>query len=149
MNIDFAIGLHIVGFLASTDDELVSSSVLAKSFGTSPVVLRRILTRLNSSGIVDTKRGANGGSKLSRQAAEISLREVYESANQKTELFARHPKGAEPISNILGSYINQFYLEAEKSLLFHLASISVADMDSVISPQIVAALGCASRHADS
>ena len=142
MNIDFAIGLHIVGFLATGGDELVSSSVLAKSFGTSPVVLRRVLARLNNSGLVDTKRGAKGGSRLSRNASEISLREVYESACEKVELFARHPEGAGPISNIMGSYINEFYVEAEESMLCHLESITVADMDAVIRPKIIAALGC-------
>ncbi|WP_104401664.1 Rrf2 family transcriptional regulator [Vibrio penaeicida] len=142
MNIDFAIGLHIVGFLTSNDGELVSSNVLAASFGTSPVVLRRVLVRLNQSGLVDTKRGANGGSRLARPASSINLREVYEAASQNIELFARHPAGAEPVSNILGNYINEFYLEAESSLLAHLESISVADMDTVVRPKIMKALNC-------
>ncbi|WP_162176365.1 Rrf2 family transcriptional regulator [Enterovibrio calviensis] len=142
MNIDFAIGLHIVGYLASTEDRLVSSTILAKSFGTSPVVLRRVLVRLNNSQLVETKRGASGGSKLARPPSEINLREVYESACQKVEVFARHPEGAEPISNILGGYINEFYASAENSMLNHLASISVADMDATVRPQIMAAVRC-------
>ena len=142
MNIDFAIGLHISGFLASCENELVSSGMLAKSFGTSPVVLRRVLIRLNNSGLVDTKRGANGGSKLSRPASEINLREVYEAACKNVQLFARHPEGTGPISTILGKYINDFYLDAEESMLRHLESITVADMDAEVRPQIIAALSC-------
>lgn len=142
MNIDFAIGLHIMGFLVSRDGELVSSNTMARSFGTSPVVLRRVLARLNHSGLVETKRGANGGSRLARHATEINLREVYESACLNPELFARHPEGTEAISNILGGYINGFYAEAERSMLGHLESTSVADMDSVVKPKIIAALHC-------
>lgn len=146
MNIDFAIGLHIAGYLAASSDQLVSSSVLAKSFGTSPVVLRRVLVRLNHSGIVKTKRGANGGSRLSRNADDISLREIYESVSLKLELFARHPEGTAPISNILGDYINEFYCNAEKSMLEHLQAISVADMDEVVRPKIIKALRCKPKH---
>ncbi len=142
MNIDFAIGLHIVGFLASQEGKPTTSVIMAKSFGTSPVVLRRVLSRLNQSGIVDTKRGASGGSVLARPAKQINLREVYESVCLTPELFARHPEGSGAISNILGSYINTFYEEAEESMLNHLESISVEYMDSEVRPKIMAALNC-------
>ena len=142
MNIDFAIGLHIVGFIASRDGQPVTSAAMAKSFGTSPVVLRRVLSRLNKSGLVDTKRGAGGGSVLACEAKKINLRQIYESVSITPEVFARHPKGVGVISSILSSYINEFYMEAERSLLSHLESISVADMDNVVRPQIIAALNC-------
>lgn len=139
MNKDFAIGLHIVGFLASKNGALVSSDIMAHSFGTSPVVLRRILARLNQSGLVETKRGASGGSTLARHAADINLKQVYESVCLTPEIFARHPEGKGPVSSILGGYINEFYLDAEHSMLNHLELTSVADMDSIVRPQIIAA----------
>jgi len=142
MNIDFAIGLHIVGFLASRDGQPATSAAMAESFGTSPVVLRRVLSRLNQSGLVETKRGTGGGSVLAREAKKINLREVYESVCVTPEIFGRHPEGVGVISGILGSYINEFYAEAERSMLSHLESISVADMDNVVRPQIIAAFHC-------
>lgn len=142
MNIDFAVGLHIMGFLASHEGEPITSATMATSFGTSPVVLRRILTRLNQSGLVATKRGVSGGSVLARAAKSITLRQVYEAVCTKPEIFARHPKGTGIISEILGDYINEFYLEAEQSMLSHLAATSVADMDSKVRPLIVTALRC-------
>jgi Rrf2 family protein len=142
MNIDFAIGLHIVGFLASREGEQASSAIMAKSFGTSPVVLRRVLSRLNQSGLVETKRGANGGSVLARPATSINLREVYESVCVVPELFARHPQGEGAISNAVGGYINDFYSEAEKVMFSHLELTSVADMDATVRPRIIAMLNC-------
>ncbi len=142
MKIDFSLGLHIVGFLASNTDELVSSNVMAESFGTSPIVLRRVLARLNQSGLVETKRGASGGSKLARSAKDINLKQVFEAVCVTPELFARHPQESGIVSNVLGGYINEFYLEAEKVMLNHLESTSVADMDSVVRPQIMSALNC-------
>ena len=142
MNLDFAIGLHIVGYLASHSKDLVSSATMAKSFGTSPVVLRRILVKLNQSGLVETKRGANGGSTLAREANLINLKEVYESVSEKPELFARHPEGAGVISQVIGNYINDIYTDAENAMLSQLESTSVADMDLTVRPQIMAALDC-------
>lgn len=142
MNIDFAIGLHIMGFLTSSDGRLVSSNIMAESFGTSPVVLRRVLARLNQSGLVETKRGASGGSKLARHANKINLKEVYKSVCLKPELFARHPQGEDAISSVIGGYINDIYDEAETIMLRHLESTSVADMDSTVRPRIIAAMNC-------
>ncbi len=142
MNIDFAIGLHIVGFLTSCEGKPVSSTIMAKSFGTNPVVLRRILSRLNQSGLVKTTRGANGGSVLARDASEINLREIYESACVAQELFARHPEPEGVIASILGGYINEFYAKAETAMLEYLESLSVADMDAEVRPKILAALKC-------
>lgn len=142
MNIDFAIGLHIVGFLASQDGRPLTSTAMAKSFGTNPVVLRRVLARLNQSGLVETKRGVGGGSVLARKANKITLREVYESVCVTPELFGRHPEGGGVVAHILGEYINDCYVEAEQVMLAHLESISVAEMDSVVRPQIIAALNC-------
>jgi len=142
MNIDFAIGLHIVGFLAAQDGQPLTSVTLAKSFGTSPVVLRRVLARLNQSGLVETKRGVGGGSVLAREPDKINLREVYESVCVISELFGRHPEGSGVVANILGKYINDCYTDAEQVMLTHLESISVAEMDSVVRPQIIAALHC-------
>lgn len=142
MNIDFAIGLHIMGFLTSSDGRLVSSNIMAESFGTSPVVLRRVLARLNQSGLVETRRGASGGSKLARDATKITLKEVYESVSLKPELFARHPQGSGVISNVIGGYINDIYEEAENVMLHHLESTSVADMDATVRPKIIDGLNC-------
>lgn len=142
MNLDFAIGLHIVGFLASHNKKLVSSATMAKSFGTSPVVLRRVLARLNQSHLVETKRGANGGSTLAREAKLINLKEVYKSVCEKPELFARHPEGDGAIANVIGKYINQIYVDAEETMLNQLESTSVADMDFTVRPQIMALLKC-------
>ncbi len=142
MNIDFSIGLHIVGFLASHNEQPATSVLMAKSFGTNAVVLRRVLARLNQSGLVETKRGAGGGSVLARPAKKINLREVYESVCKTPELFGRHPVGEGAVAVVLGGYINGFYSEAELSMLKHLEKVTVAEMDSVIRPKIVAALKC-------
>ncbi|MEM0909499.1 MAG: Rrf2 family transcriptional regulator, partial [Pseudomonadota bacterium] len=126
MNLDYTIGLHIVGFLCSNNGLPATSVIMAKSFGTSPVVLRRVLSKLNQAGLVETKRGANGGCVLSRPANQINLREVYEAVCINTQLFARHPENDGVVSEVLGDYINGFYEQAETTLLAHLQATTVA-----------------------
>ncbi len=46
------------------------------------------------------------------------------------------------VNFINGSYINNFYIEAENSMSEHLDSLSVADMDSVVRPRIIKAISC-------
>ena len=142
MNLDYSIGLHIVGFLTSNNGQPATSVIMAKSFGTSPVVLRRVLSKLNQAGLVESKRGANGGNVLSRPANQINLKQVYEAVCDNTQLFGRHPTASGVVSEILGDYVNSFYAQAEQTLLAHLESTTVADMDDKVSPLIKAALNC-------
>ena len=75
---------------------------MAKSFVTRPVVLRRVLSRLNQAGLIESKRCTNGGNVLARKTSAINLREVYESVCLTPEIFARHPEGSGKVSRILG-----------------------------------------------
>ena len=140
MNLDFAIGLHIVGFLASRQGEPLTSETMAETFGTSPVVLRRVLSRLNQAGLVETKRGVGGGSVLARGAERITLRAVYQAVCVRHEIFKRHPEGNGPVASVLGAYINELYASAEASMLAQLDSTSVADMDAIVRPKICSAM---------
>lgn len=72
----FTIALHLLGLLASKNGEPLTSEVMAKTYGTSPVVLRRVLAKLQRAGLVHTQRGVGGGSLLAREASQITLREA-------------------------------------------------------------------------
>ena len=95
MNSRVTIALHIVGFLASRDGEPLTSERLARTYGTSPVVLRRVLAQLQHAGLVRTQRGKGGGAVLARDAEDISLKEVFEAVSQDLELIPRHPGDGE------------------------------------------------------
>ena len=81
MNSQFPIALHIVGFLAAAGGTPLTSAKMAAVYGTSPVVLRRVLSRLQRAGLVKTQRGVNGGSILARSPEKISLREVFQAVS--------------------------------------------------------------------
>lgn len=62
--------------LADADDALVPSQQLVDEQGIPARVLNVVMTELLRAGLVRERHGSNGGFRLSRPAAEISLSEV-------------------------------------------------------------------------
>ncbi|TGE09454.1 Rrf2 family transcriptional regulator [Hymenobacter fodinae] len=89
MNTRFAVATHILAYLAHSKGQPVSSEVLASSAGTHPVVVRRLMGNLRDAGLVQSQRGAGGGTVLARPAAEISLLDVFRAAQEgEPDLFS-------------------------------------------------------------
>lgn len=72
-NCRFTLAVHVCTVLARKPDEAATSEYVAGSVNTSPVVIRRILASLARAGLVHAMRGAGGGYRLARTAAEIDL----------------------------------------------------------------------------
>lgn len=136
MNSDLAIALHIVGFLTASAGTPLTSETLASTYGTSPVVVRRILSKLSQAGLVETRRGIGGGSVLARSPDKIHLREVYEAISENTQLLRRPPGDESGVAMVLAEYIDELYAEAEEALMAKLESVTVQQMDAVVKPRI-------------
>lgn len=90
-NSQFSMAIHILTLVAKAGDENLKSDSIAGSVNTNPVVIRRLLSQLNQAGLVTSQTGAFGGTRLARQATEISLCEIYK-AVCFGEVFALHAK---------------------------------------------------------
>lgn len=73
----FALAVHSAGIIGCCESCAVTSETIARSIGTNPVVIRRVFGMLVRAGIVEVRKGQNGGARLSRSAAEISLGDIY------------------------------------------------------------------------
>ena len=141
MNNQLPIALHIVGFLASADGMPLTSETMARVYGTSPVLLRRVLSKLRQAGLIHTQRGVNGGSLLAKAPSEINLREVYEVIQeQKPVLHEYSTECSGAVAPVLGNYLNELFAEAEEALLAKLESVTVAQMDRVVRKRIFEAV---------
>ena len=136
MSSDLAVGLHIVGFLTARRGEPVTSEVLAETYGTSPVVVRRVLSKLSSAGLVESRRGVGGGSVLAQDAASFTLREVYEAVAGDQQLLRRHPGDESGVAKVLADYINGLCDEAEEALLERLGAVTIEELDAAVRPRI-------------
>ncbi|TGV00366.1 Rrf2 family transcriptional regulator [Flavivirga rizhaonensis] len=76
----FSIILHIITLLALYKDEWLNSTLIAGSLNINPVLVRKELAILKSSGLIESKEGKNGGVKLLKDAKKIQLSEIFEIA---------------------------------------------------------------------
>ena len=79
--------VHVLAVLAYREGDPVTSARLAASVNTNPVIIRRLLLSLQKARLVETRKGAGAGSRLSRSPGRINLGEVYR-AVEDVEPFA-------------------------------------------------------------
>lgn len=68
--------LHVMAHLVGQQGPRTSEQ-LATCLPTHPVVIRRLLAQMHKAGLVRSTRGHGGGSQLARDAAAITLHDVY------------------------------------------------------------------------
>ncbi|MEO1277414.1 MAG: Rrf2 family transcriptional regulator [Planctomycetota bacterium] len=141
MNSDFAIALHILGFLTSRGGGPLTSEEIARLYGTNAVVIRRVQSKLNKAGLIETRRGVGGGSVLARNPEDINLREAYEAVSPEPEILPRHPASCQQVVPIVvGQFVNEICSDAEEALLRQLESMTIKAMDRTIRSRIRKAL---------
>lgn len=104
-NTRFATVIHILTLLADNPDEWLSSDWLAGSININPVIVRKELGVLHEAGLVISRKGKEGGSKLNRPSHEISLAEIYLSV-KNTEVLGKKNNNPNPKCPI-GKHINE------------------------------------------
>lgn len=124
----FAVATHVLLALSLHPGERMSSSVLALTVNTNPVVIRRLLGALQRAGLIATAAGKTGGTELARSPAEITLRDVYEAVSDG-EIFALSPSPPNrhcPLSCSMKSVLLPVFASAETALAERLAGITLA-----------------------
>ena len=137
MNSQLPIAFHILGFLAAHPGKSVTSEVMARTYGTSPVVLRRVLAKLQRAGLVETRRGVNGGSVLARDAGAINLRQAYDAVADDQDVLHRPPEAcAGAIASAVARFVDDVMGDAERALIGRLEAVTVAEMDKQVRADI-------------
>jgi Rrf2 family protein len=72
------LALHAAAMLAGAGGIRLSSSHIAQRLRASEAHVAKVLQRLSSAGLVRGKRGPGGGFVLAKPAADVTLREIYE-----------------------------------------------------------------------
>src|SRR6516225_9380947 len=114
----FAMALHVLAVLACKDGDHVSSQLLAASINTNPVIIRRLLLSLQRARLVETRKGAGAGSRLSRSPRRINLAEVYR-AVEDAPAFAtpqRKPNADCPVGSCIRNALHRVFTSAQDAL---------------------------------
>ncbi len=87
-NSRFAVAVHVLTSLAyrgGRGEAWTSSTQLAESVRTNPVVVRRVVAALGRAGLVEAQAGRGGGARLARVPGEVSLAAVYRAVGAEGE----------------------------------------------------------------
>ena len=87
-NSRMASAVHIMTFIARIGEEGTTSEAIARSLKTNPVVVRRLLKSLANEGLVELRRGRNGGVGLARAARDIKLGQIYRAVESEDGVFS-------------------------------------------------------------
>ena len=130
----FAMAVHVLAVLAYKEGDRVTSARLAGSVNTNPVIVRRLLLSLQRARLVETRKGAGYGSRLSRSPGRINLAEVYR-AVEAVEPFAspaRKANSACPVGHCIRKTLNQVFASAENALERDLEKTTLAGVIGMI-----------------
>lgn len=126
----FAMAVHVLAVLAYKEGDRVTSSFLAGSVNTNPVVIRRLLLALQRARLVETRKGAGLGSRLSRAPVRIHLAEVYR-AVEDAEAFAMppgKPNAGCPVGQCIQATLEGVFESAESAMERELARTTLKDV---------------------
>ncbi len=133
-NSQFAMAVHILTMLASSNDENVKSECIAASVNTNPVVIRRLLGQLAHAGLVSSQTGAFGGTRLARSPEAISLCEIYKavSCGEVFALHARSPSQDCPVGKNIESVLCNLQKEIDKCVGERLAQYTLSSVIGMV-----------------
>jgi len=118
-NTRFATSIHILTLLAQNPQEWLTSDWIAGSVNINPVIVRKELINLKSSGLIESKQGKIGGVKIAKNPEQISISEIYESV-KNSEVLGKKNQNPNPLCSV-GKDINknlEFLFSETNDLVF-------------------------------
>jgi Rrf2 family protein len=123
-----SVALHVLVHLAEQPDEPQTSEDLAECLRTNPVVVRRTLAGLREAGLVTSTAGHGGGWLLARDAADLTLGDVYAALGERLlrAVDVRGPSQGCRVRRAVSGTLDEFLDEAEALLVTRLDLITLA-----------------------
>ena len=115
------------------DTQPVTSSFLAKSIGTSPVMVRTIMGMLKEAGIISSSKGKRGID-LARPLKDITLLDLWRAVDETEALFHFHenPSPLCPVGRNIHAALDEDLARAQKALEDQLAAVHMDEVEGTI-----------------
>ena len=132
MSSRFTIAIHMLACMEAFKGEYkVTSEFLASSINVNPVIIRRILSQLRDTGIVEVRRGT-GGAAPAKPLQEITLLDVYRAVDcvEEKALFHFHenPNMSCPVGRNIHNILDDKLLRAQEAMEWELQAVTLADL---------------------
>jgi DNA-binding IscR family transcriptional regulator len=120
--------VHVLAVLGYKQGAHVTSTLLAKSVNTNPVVIRRLMLALQRAQLIETRKGIGLGSRLSRSPARITLDQVFRAVEEEDPFILprKKPNRACPVGNCIQIAISEVFASARRALEEDLAKTTLA-----------------------
>ncbi|WP_281310515.1 RrF2 family transcriptional regulator [Flavobacterium flavigenum] len=128
----FAISVHILTLLTKFPNDYLSSEFIAGSMNLNPVLVRKEIANLKAHHIVESKEGKNGGTKLSKTASNISLKDIFEITFENIGLgYAKNQPNPDcPVGKKINQNLDVLYAEMNQKVCEQLEGISLEDFSA-------------------
>ncbi|MGN1181914.1 MAG: Rrf2 family transcriptional regulator [Faecalibacillus sp.] len=128
----FTIAVHIFACIDTFGKEhKVTSDFLSTSVNVNPVIIRKILSSLKKSGLIDVQRGT-GGTTIAKPLDQITLYDIYQSVEciENGELFHFHEKPNMncPVGKNIHNILDDKLLRVQKAMENELSAITLNDI---------------------
>ena len=128
----FTIAVHIFACIDTFgEDHKVTSDFLSTSVNVNPVIIRKILSSLKKSGLLDVQRGT-GGTTIAKPLDQITLYDIYQSGEciENGELFHFHEKPNMdcPVGKNIHNILDDKLLRVQKAMENELLAITLNDI---------------------
>jgi DNA-binding IscR family transcriptional regulator len=128
----FAITIHILTLLTKFPNDFLSSEFIAGSMNLNPVLVRKEIANLKAHHIVESKEGKNGGTKLSKAASDITLKEIFEMTFDNINLgYAKNQPNPDcPVGKKINQNLAELYADMNEKVSLQLTKISLEDFSN-------------------
>ncbi len=128
----FTIAVHIFACIDTFEkDQKITSDFLSASINVNPVIIRKILSSLKKSGLINVLRGT-GGTTIAKPLDQITLLDIFKSVEclEDGKLFHFHenPNANCPVGKNIHSILDDKLLRVQKAMENELASITLEDV---------------------
>ena len=131
MDSSFNLAVHALVCLSHSGRSL-SSEALAENICTNPARVRRVMAGLKKAGMVATREGQDGGSRLCVDPATLSLRQVAEAVNTRFVDCAWHSGDIDrdcAICSGMAGVMDALYRQLNEQCAAYLSRLTVADIE--------------------
>jgi len=124
----FAISVHILSLLSTGGEEWLSSDYIAGSMNANPALVRKELSTLRAAGLVESKEGKSGGSRLRKPASQIRMSDVFQ-AVKEDHVFGFSPNLPNPDCAVgagINDALDELFTEIDHTIYNRLKRMTLA-----------------------
>ena len=125
----YAVGIHILSLIALKQEDGITSDYIAGSVNTNPALVRRLMSDLKKSGLIQTKTKV-GVTGLMKPPEEITLLEIFKAVENRQDLFAIHSDTNSdcPVGARIGCVLERINHKVQSSFEEELETMHLSDI---------------------